>query len=345
MTLYAVLKYKKFLKLRYPPPINRKNKMTNSKNEVLLFLSIFLLVCIAMLYPGQSQSQNIDPNAYYRLTTQWQGDGKSLDIINDGVNNKIQLADTGNYSGQFWKFTPLGNGYYRMTTQWQGEAKSLDVINDGKNNRLNLANTGNYSGQFWKITPLNSGYVRLTTQWQSDNKSLDVINDGRNNKLQLANTGNFSGQFWKLSRVGSVQVSPKKPVSRERVCYNMIQGKVAWDQNGSRQWQDKNINNLCAGSRNPHQTVNCFKQGIASHNDWNKAINECRGSKSKHQICYDMIQGKVAWARNGSRQWQDKNINNLCARSRNPHETVSCFKRGVAYHNDWNRAINECSRI
>jgi hypothetical protein len=41
---------------------------------------------------------------YYRLTTQWQGEGKSLDIVNDRKNNNQPiLADTGNYSGQFWK--------------------------------------------------------------------------------------------------------------------------------------------------------------------------------------------------------------------------------------------------
>jgi len=26
-----------------------------------------------------------------------------LDVVNDGTNNKLQLADTGNYSGQLWK--------------------------------------------------------------------------------------------------------------------------------------------------------------------------------------------------------------------------------------------------
>ena len=92
-------------------------------------------------------------NGYHRLTTEWQGEGKSLDVVNDGENNKLQLANTGNYSGQHWKITPE-NGYYRLTTEWQGEGKSLDVVNDGENNKLQLANTGNYSGQHWKITPI-----------------------------------------------------------------------------------------------------------------------------------------------------------------------------------------------
>jgi hypothetical protein len=47
-----------------------------------------------------------DTTCYYRFTTQWQGDGKSMDIVNDGKNNNQPiLADTGNYSGQFWKIS------------------------------------------------------------------------------------------------------------------------------------------------------------------------------------------------------------------------------------------------
>ncbi|OAD21295.1 carbohydrate-binding module family 13 protein, partial [Candidatus Thiomargarita nelsonii] len=90
-------------------------------------------------------------NYYYRLTTMWQGDGKSLDIVNDGKNNNRPiLATTGNYSGQYWKITQVKPGYYRLTTMWQGDGKSLDIVNDSKNNnRPILAPTGNYSGQYW----------------------------------------------------------------------------------------------------------------------------------------------------------------------------------------------------
>ena len=133
--------------------------------------------------PGVENSaaaqERFDTKSYYRLTTQWQGDGKSLDVVNDGKNNQLILAMTDNVSGRSWRITPLGGGYYRLTTQWQGNGKSLDVVNDGKNNQLILAKTANVSGQFWKITASGDGYYRLTTQWQGDGKSLDVVNDGR----------------------------------------------------------------------------------------------------------------------------------------------------------------------
>ena len=146
--------------------------------------------------------EGFDPNSYYRFTTQWRGDGKSLDIVNDGKsNNQLILADTGNFSGQRWRITPVGDGYYRLTAEWQGNAKSIDVVNAGKNNQLIMADTGNYSGQFWKITSLGGGYYRLTTQWQGDGKSLDIVNDGKNNQVILADTGNFSGQSWKITKI------------------------------------------------------------------------------------------------------------------------------------------------
>ena len=156
---------------------------------------------IILLLAILSKAKVFDENFYYRLTTGWQGPGKSLDVINDGKNNKLHLAKTGGYTGQFWKLSPIGNGFYRLTTAWQGEDKSLDVVNDGVNNKLQLANTGNYSGQFWKIVPINKDFYRLTTAWQGTGKSLDVINDGVNNKLQLAKTGNYSGQYWKLEKL------------------------------------------------------------------------------------------------------------------------------------------------
>jgi hypothetical protein len=173
--------------------MNRKSKLQNPKPEIQIFLLLFLFI--------QSVYSQSFEDGYYRLTTQWLGEVKSLDVVNDGVNNQLHLTNTGNFSGQFWKITALGNGYYRLTTQWLGMGKSLDVVNDGINNKLQLANTSNASGQFWKITPLQNGYYRLTTRWLGDLRSLEIVNDGASNKIQLAETGDFSGQFWKIAKV------------------------------------------------------------------------------------------------------------------------------------------------
>lgn len=187
------------------------------KRRVPLVSSLFAIAMLAIAVTANSISPTnpyrensaaaqggFEPKSYYRLTTQWQGDGKSLDVVNDGKNNdQLVLADTGDFSGQYWKFTPLEGGYYRLTTEWLGAGKSLDVVNDGKSNsQLILAKTGNFTGQYWKITRMGDGYYRLTTQWRGVGKSLDVVNDGKtNDQLILANTANVSGQSWKITKV------------------------------------------------------------------------------------------------------------------------------------------------
>jgi len=47
---------------------------------------------------------------FYRLTTLWLGEEKSLDVVNDGNNREVRLAPTGNYSGQYWKLTRIDDG-------------------------------------------------------------------------------------------------------------------------------------------------------------------------------------------------------------------------------------------
>jgi hypothetical protein len=142
-----------------------------------------------------------DENKYYRLTTKWQGESKSLDIINSGKKNKVTLAKTGKYTGQYWKIQKLDNGYYRLSTHWQGQDKVLDVLNDDKDNQPQLAKKGNYTGQYWRIEKLSNGYYRLTTKWQGEGKSLDIINDGKNNTPILSKTGNYTGQYWKITPI------------------------------------------------------------------------------------------------------------------------------------------------
>lgn len=174
-------------------------------------LKIRLFILLLFLFSQSIYSQTFG-NGYYRLTNQSLGNVKSLDVVNDGTNSKLQLANTGNASGQFWKITPLGNGYYRLTTQWLGETKSLDVINDGTNNKLQLATTSNASGQYWKFTLIGNGYYRLTTKWIGEIKSLDVVNDGQSNKIQLSDSGDFTGQYWKFTDISSNNSVNTNPV-------------------------------------------------------------------------------------------------------------------------------------
>jgi len=167
---------------------------------------IVSLLVLTLITCRSVHSQTFE-NGYYRLTNKWLGDGKSLDVVNDGTNSKIQLAESKRVTGQAWKLTLVGDGYYRLTTEWLGADRSLNVINDDTDSKLNLAQSSNATGQYWKVTPIGGGYYRLTTKWLGEERSLDVINDDHRNKVQLAETSEVEGQFWKLAAISGKSAS------------------------------------------------------------------------------------------------------------------------------------------
>lgn len=66
--------------------------------------------------PTAGSPFNANANCYYRLTTQWQGDGMSLDIFYDGKSNNVPiLAKTGHFSGQLWTHRRT---WSRRTQRW-----------------------------------------------------------------------------------------------------------------------------------------------------------------------------------------------------------------------------------
>jgi hypothetical protein len=170
--------------------------------------AVSLLAAILPPAALEAPTPAFDPTAYYRLTTDFQGECKSLDIVNDASDSQPILAKTARVSGQLWRITPEGNGYVRLSTQWLGTGKSLDIINDATDDRPILAPTAAVSGQLWKITAFGDGYYRLTTQWQGTGKSLDIVNDVTDDRLILAPTAAVSGQRWRITKETQVSVVP-----------------------------------------------------------------------------------------------------------------------------------------
>jgi Ricin-type beta-trefoil lectin domain len=155
------------------------------------------------LYPIV-QASSVAPVAqsYRSFKTDFTGDGKCLDVVNDGTNNQLQMADCGNFSGQFWSTVASGvKGYVRLRNNFTGDGKCLDVVNDGTNNKLQMADCGNFTGQLWQVAkPKKAAFYRMSNQFTGSNKCLDIVNDGTNNKLQMADCGNFTGQFWRINK-------------------------------------------------------------------------------------------------------------------------------------------------
>jgi hypothetical protein len=105
-------------------------------------------------------------------------------------------------------------------------------------------------------------------------------------------------------------------VQAASVCANAIQGKIAWDYNGSTSWMQSNIDALCAGAEDTTGPARCFE-------------------KTMH--------GGVNWG--GGTQWEWQNASNLCKGARNGDARVSCFVGQVASNRGWRQAIADCQRI
>ena len=158
---------------------------------------------------------SVDTTSFYRLSTQWLGEGKSLGVVS-GSDQQLQLMEKQEDQSQLWKLRLAPNGYYQLVNM-KYPGKCLDIINDSKaNNKLTLTSINNYSGQYWKLSPSTDGlFVRLTSLWQGDGKSLDILNDGSNKELIMNASGSYSGQWWKLGKQERLQPSPpivKSPV-------------------------------------------------------------------------------------------------------------------------------------
>ena len=95
------------------------------------------MLALSQLSDSQYWSINLINGQWHRLTPK-SAPGKSLDIINDANDNRPTIANSGAYSGQYWKFTKLKAAptsvpelpvsidtsyYYRLTTMWQGTGK------------------------------------------------------------------------------------------------------------------------------------------------------------------------------------------------------------------------------
>ncbi len=116
-----------------------------------------------------TSAQSVDQSVYYKLSTQFRGNGMKLDVFNGGPkNNLTRLEPDQDVSGQFWRFAGNGNGTFRLSTLFRGPNMCLDIFNGGpKNNQPHLANCANLSGQLWNILVTQDGdMVRLTTQFR-----------------------------------------------------------------------------------------------------------------------------------------------------------------------------------
>ena len=159
-----------------------------------------LLACLS----NPASAQSIDQGFYYKLSTQFRGNGMKLDVFNGGPkNNMTRLEPDQDVSGQFWRFAANGDGTFRLTSLFRGSGMCLDIFNGGSNNNQpHLVSCGNFTGQFWSIMLTGDGEaVRLTTRFRGPGMCLDIFNGGpNNNQPHLTKCDNLTGQLWTLAK-------------------------------------------------------------------------------------------------------------------------------------------------
>lgn len=112
---------------------------------------------------------------YCRLTNEYNGPSWSLDVV--GGTTDLQLAKTGNFSGQYWKLVPVPGhaGKFYLRTMYKGDGFSLDITNDA-HKTPHLAVSGNFTGQIWTLTNVANGdQFRLSNDFTGPSSFLDVF--------------------------------------------------------------------------------------------------------------------------------------------------------------------------
>lgn len=74
--------------------------------------------------------------------------------------------------------------------------------------------------------------------------------------------------------------------SASDVCFNAVQGKVAWNQAGATRWNPGNIERLCKGAEDSEQPARCFDKVMHGNVDrgggswgWSRVIQLCQGAR------------------------------------------------------------------
>lgn len=121
------------------------------------------------------------------------------------------------------------------------------------------------------------------------------------------------------SKIQVMQKMPATAVLQQKVgdtnaCGNAVQGKIAWNYKGNKQWGINNINSLCAGAENSVEPALCFDK---------------------------VMHGGVDWG--GGTKWEWGNALNLCKGSHDANATIACFEKAIKVGKGWKSVINSCS--
>ena len=207
----------------------------------------------------------------------------------------------------------------------------------------------------------------------------------------------------------------------EKSCFALVQDKIAWNYTGTKHWSNKSITNLCKGTTQATQPPNCFSRAMFNGNQWSKnashqmtwtlASQLCAGTNNSNQKinclkqkidqnkslaaavsncgsggnpyvisqvlvyntptavsavkvapttiaqaeyeCFNYVQSKIAWDPAGKeKNWGVNNVKNLCKGTTSKHSPGDCFKyvlrnpgswgKKPSHSVDWRSALDLC---
>lgn len=179
----------------------------------------------------------------------------------------------------------------------------------------------------------------------------------------------------------------------EQDCYNRVQNKIAWNYTGSKRWSDSNVKNLCRGTKNgaapatcfynamfrgarwgkksshtmnwvlatqlckgtnnANQQINCLKSRIASNLSVQKAVSACDKNpnvtrpppvrrpppvKLQETECFNYVQGRIAWDAAGKKKsWASGNLKRLCKGTTSKFSPGNCFNYALHKKSSWGK--------
>ncbi|MGH9461909.1 MAG: PASTA domain-containing protein [Vicinamibacteria bacterium] len=131
-----------------------------------------------------------------------------------------------------------------------------------------------------------------------------------------------SGEWAAWSEEGTFDVEPLDtdcqyplPVETEDRCYELVQGEIAWDYKGNKDWDPANVMRLCQGTSRAAEPGLCFER---------------------------VMHGGIDWG--GGTQWEWTNALDLCQGTNDATGTVDCFEGEIGRGRGWPEAIRACSK-
>lgn len=187
------------------------------------------------------------------------------------------------------------------------------------------------NGNHVHIEPADQGNLVSTFMIVGDTGGADISDDNNPkddtrieaiafNPVRLDLEGTPTGRT-PPTGTGSGKTSPggvgrtSSALSTSNSCASQIQGKIAWDYNGSKTWNPSNIDRLCKGAEQLAEPAVCFNR---------------------------VMHGGINWG--GGTLWAWQNAIDLCEGTRNAQSTVSCFQGEIQKQRPWSQAIQTCNR-